>query len=148
MFRHVIRSDAVDIDAPVERAWEVLTDFDRYREWNPFTTRVDANLKVGAPVVLHVKLGPFRLRQTVRIQTIEPPTLLVWSVTMGTAWFLTARREQRLEPLHESRCRYATTDALHGLLTPLVALLWGSAIRRGFNSMAVALARRSQQGPR
>ncbi len=148
MFRHVIRSDAVGIDAPVERVWEVLTDFERYGEWNPFTPRVDASLKVGAPVVLHVKLGPFRLRQTVRIQTIEAPTLLAWSMTMGAAGLLSAHREQRLEPLDESRCRYVTTDTFHGLLTPPVALVWGGAIRRGFNSMAVALARRSQQGPR
>ena len=32
------------------------------------------------------------------------------------------RREQRLEPLSDSRCRYTTTDAFAGILTPLVVL--------------------------
>ncbi len=143
MFRHVIRSDAVDIEAPIERVWEVLTDFERYGEWNPFTTRVDANLEVGASVSLHVVYGPFRLRPTARIEIIEPPTLLVWGVTMGASWLLTARREQRLDSLDESRCRYRTTDSLNGVLTPLIVLLYGRAIRRGFNAMAVALKARA-----
>ena len=144
MFRHVVRSDAIDIDAPVERVWEVLTDFERYGEWNPFTTRVDANLEVGASVSLHVVLGPLRVRQGVRIEAVEPPTALVWGMSMGASWLLSARREQRLEPLGESRCRYLTTDAFHGPLTPPVALVWGGAIRRGFNAMAEALKARAE----
>lgn len=144
MFRHVLSSDPVDIDAPVERVWEVLTDFGRYGEWNPFTTRVDANLEVGAAVELHVVLGPVRVRQTVRIEAIEAPVSLVWGMSMGASWLLTARREQRLEMLDESRCRYLTTDAFHGPLTPPVALVWGGAVRRGFNAMAVALKARAE----
>ena len=144
MFRHVVRSDPVDIDAPVERVWEVLTDFGRYGEWNPFTTRVDANLEVGAAVELHVVLGPLRVRQTVRIETVEPPLSLVWGMSMGASWLLSARREQRLEPLGESRCRYLTTDAFHGPLTLPVALVWAGAIRRGFNAMAEALKARAE----
>jgi len=143
VFRHVVRSDVVDIEAPIGRAWDILTDFDRYSEWNPFTTRVDANLEVGATVKLHVVLGPFRLRQTARIDTIEPPTLLVWGVSMGAAWVLSARREQRLERLDESRCSYLTADSFNGALTPLIVLLYGRAIRRGFNAMAVALSVRA-----
>lgn len=143
MFRHVVRSDAVVIEAPVELAWEVLADFDRYGEWNPFTTRVDANLEAGASVDLHVVLGPLRLTQKERIESVEPPTLLVWGMTMGAAWLLTARREQHLKALGDSRCRYITTDSFNGVLTPLVVLLCGGAIRRGFNAMAVALRDRA-----
>jgi len=29
----------IEIDAPIERAWQILTDVDRYGEWNPFTRR-------------------------------------------------------------------------------------------------------------
>lgn len=143
MFRHVVRSDPVDIDAPVERVWEILTNFELYGEWNPFTTRVDTSLEVGAAVDLHVTLGTRRFRQKERIESVEPPTLLVWGMTMGAAWLLTARREQRLEALGDARCRYVTTDAFSGLLTPLVVLLYGGAIRRGFNAMAVALRARA-----
>ena len=144
MFRHTVSSNAVEIDAPAERAWQVLTDFERYGEWNPFTTRVGTTLEIGAPVDMHVWLGPLPVRQAARISAIEPPRLLAWGVTMGPRWLLVAHREQRLEELGDSRCRYVTSDAFNGLLVPLLVLLVGGFIRRGFDAMGAALKARAE----
>lgn len=144
VFRFVAASDPVEIAAPAERVWDILVDFDRYGEWNPFTTRVEASLEIGAPVMLHVRLGRLKRKQPERIETVEPPHLLAWGVTMGARFLLVARREQRLEPLGANRCRYVTTDETRGLLTPLVALLFGRLIRRGFNDLATALKTRAE----
>ncbi len=144
LFGHTVSSDSVEVEAPAHRVWEILVDVDRYGEWNPFTTRVDTSLEVGSPVDLYVILGPFKLRQPELIQDVVPPRLLAWGMVMGTRWLLETRREQRLEPLSESRCRYITTDAFTGVLTPLVVLSFGGVIRRGFNAMAVALKERAE----
>lgn len=144
MFRFLIRSDAVEIEAPIERVWEVLTDFGRYGEWNPFTTRVETDTEVGSPVDLYVTLGPLKLWQRERIEVVDPPRLLVWSNRMGHSALLSARREQRLEALSATRCRYLTTDAFTGLLTPVVVLFFGWLVRNGFNTMAAALKERAE----
>ena len=144
MFKHLISSDAVEIEAPIEAVWDILVDVERYGEWNPFTTRVDTDFEIGSPVDLHVALGPLKLRQPERIEAVERPDLLAWSTKMGNRSLLSARREQRLEKLGEARCRYLTTDAFTGLLTPLVMLLFGRLIRRGFNDMAMALKVRAE----
>lgn len=146
VFHFLVASDPVEIEAPAERVWDILVDFERYKEWNPFTTRVDATLDIGSPVMLHVKLGRLKRKQPEVIETVEPPHLLAWGVTMGARFLLIARREQRLEVLSETRCRYLTTDATTGLLTPLVALLFGRFIRQGFNEMAAALKTRAEAG--
>ena len=146
MFKHTVSSDSIDIEAPVQRVWEILVDVERYGEWNPFTTRVDTSLEVGSSVDLYVTLGPFRLKQPELIQDVVPTSLLAWGMTMGARWLLKTRREQRLEPLGDSRCRYTTTDAFTGVLTPLVVLLFGGLIRRGFNAMALALKERAEEG--
>ena len=144
MLRRLIRSDAVEIDAPVERVWDILVDVDRYGEWNPFTTRVDTDLRVGSPVDLHVTLGPLKVVQPERMEAVERPHLLAWSTKIGNPFLLSARRDQHLEALDDTRCRYQTNDVFSGLLTPLVMLLFGRLIRRGFNDMARALKARAE----
>ena len=144
VFRYLVASDPVEIEAGAEHVWDILVDFERYGEWNPFTTRVEARLEIGAPVMLHVRLGWLKRKQPERIETVEPPHLLAWGTTMGHPVLLSALREQRLEALSEARCRYSTTDATSGLLTPLVALLFGRLIRRGFNDLAAALKTRAE----
>lgn len=146
MFQALISSDAVEIEAPIERVWDVLVDAERYGEWNPFTTRIETDFGIGSPVDLHVTLGFLKIKQPERIEAVDRPHLLVWSMKMGHPFLLSARREQRLEALGETRCHYFTTDAFAGFLTPLVMLLFGRLIRHGFNDMARALKRRAEVG--
>ena len=40
-------SNQVMINAPVDQVWNVLTDFDRFPEWNPVIRRVEGRLAVG-----------------------------------------------------------------------------------------------------
>ena len=147
LFRYRVESEAVEIHASAESVWEILTDGAKYGEWNPFTTRVDTDFRIGSKVELQVRLGPLNLRQQERILQVDPPRLLAWGMTMGHRLLLSARREQRIQPVSGSRCRYVTTDELSGLLTLKVALLFGRAIRNGFNAMALALKERAESVP-
>lgn len=38
----------IEIEAPVERIWEVLTDFEEFPEWNPFIRRIRGTSQVGS----------------------------------------------------------------------------------------------------
>ena len=93
---------------------------------------------------LYVNMGPFKIKQPEFIQAVEPPRLLAWGLTMGARFLLFTRREQRLEALGETSCRYHTSDAFSGLLAPLIILLFGRIIRRGFNDVARALKARAE----
>ena len=145
MFRHVVRSDPVTIEAPVEVVWGVLTDVANYAEWNPFTPSVKTDLQLGSPVHMLVTMGAYRLPQTEIVCALEPPTLLAWRTVIGARFLLHALREQRLEVVNAgTTCRYVTTDEFNGLLVPLVALLFGGFVRRGFNSVALGLKSRAE----
>ena len=144
MFNHVLRSDQITINAPIETAWQVLAAVEDYGAWNPFTPSVKTDLKMGSRVDMRVQMGPIRLKQTETVCAVEPPTLLAWYTTIGARFLLYALREQRLEALGESQCRYVTTDAFSGLLTPLVVAVAGRAVERGFNSVARGLKQRAE----
>ncbi|MYA32676.1 MAG: SRPBCC domain-containing protein [Gemmatimonadales bacterium] len=144
LFKGHVRSEPVDIDAPIERVWDILTDFERYGEWNPFTPSVTTNFEIGSPVELYVRMGHWRLKQVERIEVVEPPHVIAWSTTMGHRFLISALREQRLEAVGEGRCRYRTWDDFSGLLIPLVMLLFGGFVRRGFNDVARGLKTRAE----
>lgn len=144
MFDRAVSSEPIDIDAPAEAVWDILADVDRYGEWNPFSFRVETTLEVGSRVDLHVNMGPFKIKQAELIQAVEPPSLLAWGLTMGSRLLLFTSRDQRLQVLSETRCRYSTTDAFSGLLAPVITLLFGRIIRRGFNDVARALKARAE----
>jgi len=46
----LVRSVTVEIAAPSKVVWEVLTDLDRYPEWNPFCLSATSSLEMGASV--------------------------------------------------------------------------------------------------
>lgn len=40
----------IGIGAPIERVWQILTDYQRYAHWNPFYVRVTGEARTGADI--------------------------------------------------------------------------------------------------
>ena len=73
-----LRSE-IEIEAPTERVWRVLTDFAAYPEWNPFIRRVSGRAEVGERLVVHMQPSGTRgmtFRPTV--MKVEPGRELRW----------------------------------------------------------------------
>lgn len=149
MFKYAIASEPVEIHAPIDTVWDVLADVDRYCEWNPFArTYTKTDVRVGSFVDFDVKLGGYDRKQTERFVAIERPTLLSWSTKIGNEFLLKALREQRLEMQSDTRCIYYNTDTLEGPLAPLAILLFGRAMRRGFDNVGRALKKTAEERSR
>jgi uncharacterized protein YndB with AHSA1/START domain len=141
-----IRAEAL-IEAPRERVWQVLVDFPRYAEWNPFTPEVRARLEVGASVDMRVRLWSGLRHQREYVRRVVPGERLCWGMHMGAAWLVRAERCQWLEALDGDRTRYVTEDRIAGWLTPLVLALYGRSMQRGFEGVAQGLKGRVESGP-
>jgi len=74
----------IEIDAPPDDVFDILTDLDRYAEWNPFTPRIDSTLELGAPVNMRVRLfeGRRLLRQVEYVTVVNSPTQLCWGANI------------------------------------------------------------------
>lgn len=135
----------VEIAAPVEVVWGVLTDFPRYGEWNRFTPSVECSGEPGTPVMMQVCFpGAKPMRQVEILNVFESPRRLAWGMHMVSAPILVANRYQLLKPLGAARTRYTTIDYLSGLLAPVVKRLYAESMRAGFDLAAEGLKTRSE----
>lgn len=144
MFKHTVESDEIEIDAPIELVWSLLTDTESYSDWNPFTPKIETDFALGSAVDLEVHLGKLTLDQTEIMQDFDAPTRLAWGADMfklGGLAFVKASREQCLTRVGDARCSYVSRDYLSGPLTALVVLSFGKAMREGFNAAGYGLKR-------
>lgn len=128
----------------VDETWAVLTDLPAYPAWNPFTRAVEARLAVGQRVRMRVDMGFVTVTQTETVREVVPGERLVWALDDWPRWLLWAERQQTLRRV-PGGTRYHTVDRIGGVLAPLVELLFGRSLRRGFAAMATALAAEVQR---
>ncbi len=143
-----IRASA-DIDAPIERVHEIMMDFPRYAEWNPFVRGITGEPRVGAVLTLDVQFhggGRNRTKEIVEVAT-SPGDRAELTYRFGgllpRLGLVRATRRQVLTRAGEGRTRYETEESFTGLLT---AFLPRAGIQRGFDDVARALKERAERG--
>jgi hypothetical protein len=147
MTQREIRSVTVDIAAPAAFVWDVLLDYPRYPEWNPYTVRVESTCSLGDPVDLYLP-DPLRpgelMHQREWVCLVEPPHRFAYEMPATPELDVRARRDQHIEPAGPAACRYWTTDSFTGPLADLVLEHSGAWVKDGFDAVAVALKARCE----
>ncbi|MEO6470915.1 MAG: SRPBCC domain-containing protein [Aeromicrobium sp.] len=147
MSEHLITSVTVEIEAPAAFVWDVLVDYERYPEWNPYTIAVETTLELDDRIDLTLPQvdgsdSTFVNREFIRI--VDPPRHLRYD-TGEEMVGIHGMRDQWITELGPDRCSYYTTDTLSGELADLVMETTGDWIKAGFDSVAIALKARSEQ---
>ena len=134
-----------EIDAPPELVWEVITDWDRYPEWNPFVVSCSSTLEVGAPIDMRVRVLPwFAQRQREWITEHEPGLRFCYSMAGMPEALLASARCHTLTALEGGRTHYASRFELRGLLAPFVGWMLGGRLASGFGAMSAAIRTRAE----
>jgi hypothetical protein len=132
----------LQIDRPPHRVWEVLTDFSKYHEWNPFITNIKGDLSAGSR--LEVTLSPPEGRElTVRptVTVANGPNELRW---LGHLWFKGLFDGEHFFQCHElesGHTRFVHGENFQGVLVRFVGQTL-TRVARGFVYMNQALKKR------
>ena len=139
-----IRS-AIEIRAPLETVWRVLSDFPSYRDWNPHLREVRGRPRQGGRLmVLSQPPGARALALRPRLLIWRPPYEFRWRATFISRHLFSGEHGFRLETHSEDRVRFVHDETFRGLLVPLYSLVRMSATRRGFAQMNEALRDRAE----
>lgn len=132
------------IDAPRETVWSVITDLDKYPDWNPFMVECQSSLEEGAPIHMKVRVLPgINQPQKETIRQIEHARRFSYGIRLPLN-ALHSDRYHYLEALADGTTHYVSRFELGGWISPLVKLLLGSRLRKGFTHMTDALAERAE----
>ena len=128
----------IEIDATPEEIWNVLLDFESWKEWNPFIPLVEGNLEVGE--YLRIKVTPPDMKPMIfkpEVFEVKPNEKILWG---GSFLKILYRGDHAfiLEPLTDGKTRFRQIERFNG---PIV-LFMSAMIKKtelGYQQMNLAL---------
>jgi len=138
----VEQSTSIDVDAPIERVWEVLTAVERWPEWASTVTSV-RRLDQGPLVVgSRARIEQPKIPPTEYVVTeLEPGRSFTWVAT-GPGVRTTARH--RLDPLDGGRTRVTLGVEQAGPIGTVVGRFYRGLTDRYLAAEAAGLKARSE----
>lgn len=143
---NLVTSIKVEIDAPASVVWEVLTDLDRYEEWNSFCFSIRCGMRINDPVEMLVRLPGTDAVVPVNeyLVACEPEQLLSWEQRPVPENKDAARRDQYVEAIDTGRSTYFTTDQFLGVNADTIMAEHGAWVKEAFDQVARDLKQRAE----
>ena len=117
----------IEIDAPAERTWATLTDFDNY-EWSSSFKGLSGPVVAGAQVVATFHLGGRDVAIDHELIEVEPGVQWAWSAPFAMG--MIDHHLYRVEPIDERRSRFVQNDRVGDGAAVMAGHLTARSLRR------------------
>lgn len=136
----------IRIRAGAGRIWDILTDFERYPEWNPFIRTLEGKLTEGARITADLR-PPEGYGMTIHpvITKVIPDHELRWKGHLFVQGLFDGEHVFEIRPPDEGSCLFIQHEYFSGLLLPLLEDSLKNGTARGFFEMNRALKTRAEQ---
>ncbi|MCB1936846.1 MAG: SRPBCC domain-containing protein [Nitrosomonas sp.] len=146
LFRNVSVDAEIEIDAPAETVWEVLTGFSDYGEWNPFIIKASGEFKAGTVMDVAIAVPVIRSMDfKLKTVSIDEGKAFVWLGTTIKPKILDGLHTFNVESLEDGRTRFSQEEKLSGLLLYFAVPFIKSQMQNNFNAMNAALKTYAEQ---
>lgn len=135
----------IEIDAPPNIVWEVLTDFKHFDQWNPFIRSVTGEATEGTKLQVQIQ-PPGGNGMTFRpvVLVAEADRELRWLGRFLFPGVFDGEHRFQIEQLSDRRVRLTHSEAFSGLLVPFLWRSLDTQTRKGFEEMNQALKLRAE----
>lgn len=129
----------IEIQTSPEKVWQVLTELDKWTQWNPFIHHAIGTAQVGEKVDITFRSGSKEMTLHCTVVKVEPNRELCWTYHVLSPGLFRGEHRFTIEPLEANRVRFVDRETFGGLLVPLQARDIDTHSRRGFEAMDRAL---------
>lgn len=126
----------ITINAPIEIVWKLLTDFNRYPEWNPFIKSISGIAAPGEKLVVELQppdSKPMVFRPVCK--TFLPPQRFSWKGRLLAPGIFDGEHIFELEHLLPNTTKLVHREKFSGILVPFLWKQLNNNTRRGFEMM-------------
>jgi len=136
----------IEICASPEKIWIILTDFEKYPQWNPFITRIQGMLREGSVLDVHLQPpGGKGMNMKPVLLTAKPFLELRWKGRFIFRGLLDGEHVFEIKDQGNGTCLFVQHEYFSGLLLWLMEKMLMKNTCRGFNKMNEALKARLEQ---
>ena len=130
----------IDIAAPVNEVWSILTDFARHAQWNPFIREISGELRKGAQLQVNLGApGKRAMRFKPIVEMVEPQKTFRWLGHLFFPGLFDGEHIFELESTGENTTRFIQREKFNGILVGIFSKSLDTDIKNGFMAMNEAL---------
>lgn len=125
----------IEINAPAEKIWNKLMDFNDYRNWNPFILSIEGTPKIDNKLVVNFEKMTFKPKVVSLLKNKEFKwlgKLLFKGIFDGEHYF-------KLVEIDNNKTLFIHSEKFSGILVPLLKKKLLNETKPGFESMNLAL---------
>ena len=142
---NILKSE-IEIDAPAEKVWDILMDFDGYPEWNPFVREIGGNAAPGERLQVTLKLeGRKPMLFKPRVKEVRPRQEFRWLGRLIVTGLFDGEHGFYLEPLADGRVRFIQKEEFRGIVAGKILKGISAKTQAGFEAMNRALKERAEK---
>ena len=110
-------SVAININAPAEAVWKLLTNAANFPSWNSTAKSIEGNIAEGQKIKLVANIAPDRTFK-LKVKDVVPNKSMNWSD--GAAPMFRGVRHFTLAPNSEGGTTFTMTETMGGLMFPMI----------------------------
>ncbi len=132
---------SIKINATPQEVWNVLTDFEKYAEWNPFVKSITGEVKVGNEI--KVELDGMTFKPT--ILTFDHASEFKWLGHLWVKGLFDGEHKFRLIDNEDGTTEFHHSERFNGILVSLFSKSLDEKTKKGFERMNEELKQRVEK---
>jgi hypothetical protein len=134
----------IDIAAPPETVWNILTDLEAYSDWNPFIVSAEGNVAIGERLTNRMQQpGSKAMTLKPTVTAAEPGQKFEWLGHLIVPGIFAGRHRFELDAT-ETGTRVVHSEHFNGVLVRFMPKMVDNGTRQGFEEMNAALKTRAE----